>query len=165
MILLALYFAILIVGLCLAIARRKTLLVRGRGLFLLTMAAEVLALVECLVRNRAIEPWTIPVWLTALGVALAARPRWFFLWYAPDFVAAEVEGALRRLLIPFLTTSTGYTLKLRSGEVYLDLHARPLRTAWLRFRKARGQPKADLLRSLLRKRFDPLFPRPRIRLA
>jgi hypothetical protein len=137
-ILLALYFAILIAGLGCAVARRRTLLVRGRGFFLLTIAAEVLALVECLVRNRAIEPWTIAIWSAALAVALVAWPRWFFFWYAPDFVAAEVEGAARRLLIPFLKTSAGYTLKLRSGEVYLDLRAGPCRAAALRFRKARG---------------------------
>src|ERR1700730_3410160 len=152
---LALYFAILGAGLCSAVARRKTLLVRGRGFFLLTAAALVLVLAERLVRNRAIEPWMMPAWSAALGAALAARRRWFFLGYEPDFVAADVEGALRRLLIPFLKTPGGYTLKLRGGEVHLELRAGPWHTAALRFRQARGRPKADLLRWLLRKRFDP----------
>ncbi|MBZ5619985.1 MAG: hypothetical protein LAQ69_14870 [Acidobacteriia bacterium] len=159
---LAVYGSVLSLGLLLAIARRRTLLVRGQGFFTLSGISAIVALGSWTIRGGGIDTWLSVVWLAVLAAALAARPRWFFLWHDPEVFANVVEGSLRMLLISFIKTEAGYDLKLRDGNVYLELRAGPCRTAVLRFRQSQENRKGDLMRSLLRKRFDPLFPRLKI---
>lgn len=162
MLILAIYISILGLGLLSAASRRRILLLRGRGFFALTWLSGTLGLALLVIGKQARPVWLIAVWLVLLAAAPAARTRWFFFWFDPAGFTAEVENSLRMLLIPFVTTEAGYTLKLRDGDVDLQLQAGPGRTAVLKFRQGRKHKKADLLRSLLGKRFEPLFPRPKI---
>ncbi len=138
------------------------LLLRGQSVFALNGLSGMLGLARLVIWKQAAPAWLIAVWLALLAAALAARPRWFFFWFNPAGFAAEVETSLRMLLIPFVKTQAGYTLQLRDGDVYLQLRAGPGRAAVLKFRQERKHKKAGLLRALLRKRFDPLFPRLKI---
>jgi hypothetical protein len=161
---LAIYTFILSLGVLAGLARRRMLLLCGRGVFVLTGLSGMLDLALVAIRQQATPIWPIALWLTLVAAALAARPQWFFLWFDPKGFEDEVEASLRMLLIAFVKTGAGYTLQLRNGDVYLQLHAGPGRTAVLKFRQSREHKKADLLRSLLRKKFDPLFPRLKIRI-
>jgi hypothetical protein len=159
---LAIYISILFLGLLSAISQRHMLLLRGRGIFALTLVSGIIALVLLLIRDRAASAWSIAIWPALLAAATLARSRWFFLWFDPAGFAADVETSLRMLLIPFVKTERGYTLQLRDGDVFLQLRTGPGRIATMWFRQERKHKKADLLRSLLRKKFDPLFPRLKI---
>jgi len=161
---LAIYTSILGLGLLAAVSRRRMLLVRGHGFFALSGLSGMLGLALLAIGKQATPVWLAAIWLALLAAALVARPRWFFLWFDPARFAAEVEDSLRMLLIPFVKTEAGYTLQLRNGDVYLQLRAGPGCTSVLKFRQGRKHKKADLLRSLLRKKFDPLFPRLKIRI-
>jgi hypothetical protein len=160
---LAIYTSILGLGLLAAVWRRRMLLLQGRGVFVLTGLSATLGL-ALLLRKQAPAVWPAAIWVALLIAALAARPRWIFLWFDPEEFAAHVESSLQMLLIPFVRTEAGYTLHLRSGDVYMQLRAGPGRTAVLKFRQDQQHKKAGLLRSLLRKKFDPLFPRLKIHL-
>jgi len=159
---LAIYTSILGLGLLAAVSRRRMLLLHGRGVFILSGLSATLGLALLVIRKQATTVWPAAIWLAVLTAALAARPCWVFLWFDPKGFAAEVEASLRMLLIAFVKTEAGYTLHLRNGDVYMQLRAGPGRTAVLKFRQGRKDKKADLLRSLLKKRFDPLFPRLKI---
>lgn len=159
----AIYISILSMGVLAGLARRRMLLLRGRGILVLTGLSAILDLAVLAIRQAA-PMWRVAFWLTLVAGALAARPLWFFLWFDPKEFAADVEASVRMLLIAFVKTDAGYTLQLRTGDVYMQFCAGPGHTAILKFRQRKKHKKADLLRSLLRKKFEPLFPRPKIRI-
>ena len=139
------------------------LLLRGRGILVLTGLSAILDL-AVLAIHQAVPIWRVAIWLALVAGALAARPLWFFFWFDPQEFAADVEASLRMLLIAFVKTDAGYILQLRSGDVYMQFRAGPGSSAILKFRQVQKHKKADLLRSLLKKKFEPLFPRLKIRI-
>src|SRR5438876_124000 len=84
------------------ISRRRMFLLRGRGVFILSGLSATLGLALLVIRQQATTVWPVAIWLAVLTAALAARPRWVFLWFDPEGFAAEVEASLRMLLIPFV---------------------------------------------------------------
>jgi hypothetical protein len=159
----AIYISLLSMGVLAGLARRRMLLLRGRGILVLTGLSATLDLAVLAIRQAA-PIWRVAIWLALVTGASAVRPLWVFLWFDPKKFAADVESSLRMLLISFVKTDGGYRLQLRNAVVEMQLRAGPGGTAILKFRQRQKQKKADLLRSLLKKKFEPLFPRLKIRI-
>ena len=154
-VILVIYLSIVGLGLLLAITRRTTMLIRGQGFLILTVLSAAAGL---------LRPSLVAVWAAAVAVALLVPRWWLFLWCDRQSIAVQLESAFRMLLITAAPTGAGYTLKLSDGVVYIDLRTGPCHTAVLRLRQDRRHTKARLLRALLRKKFEPLFPRPKFRI-
>ena len=161
---LAIYSFFIASGIVCAFSRRRVLLVRGISFLILTSAMVAGVILSFLSRDEDLPRWLTLICLITMPVALYLRRRWVLLWYDPVIVAADVENALHMLLVPYSKTKAGYVFRLRDVDASVRIMATPARIAVVSFRPLPCPKKLELLRSLLRKKIEPLFPRPKFHL-
>jgi len=135
----------------------ETVLLTGRGWFRLnTIFLAVAALVG--VRERASPLAWLGLAVVTLAVSLIAWRRWVLFKPKAGRTALLIEGALRRVLLPFRKHDDTYQLLIGTAPLSLEagFHLPGLQV--LKFDGDWHQNKARLAAALLAKQFRGVFP-------
>ena len=153
------YLAILAIGALGIAVRQGPILLRGRALLWFNGIAFVL---QVLFRPFPALVW-VPLFAIIFGVSWVARDAWFIFKADPTALAGAIETRLRRMLFEFTNARDGYQIAFGSGTASIRLQ-RPFR--WLQVLTFGGnwpENRAKLARQFLGKYFEPVIPRPRLR--
>lgn len=138
------------------------MLLRGERVFRLTAVFALVSLVPLAIRWVRPTPGVVAFWAVSLACSIPIRERWILVHYDPRATAELLEAALTMLLIPSERTGPRYTLKLGDRPAIVTVRRIVPGIALLTFVAQGGHKKMQLLRALLAKRFQPVFPRPTI---
>jgi hypothetical protein len=155
--LLAACLGTMLLGAVLVALRRKPTLLPGATVLVVIAVLAGLAAVSWFRSGEA--GWETAGWVVLVALAVTGRQRCFLFSASCGQARGAVESSLSMLLLPFEKTVAGYRLTFPDGRAYVDLRQTSWRTVILTFRGNWRSRKARLLRALLGKRFQPVFPR------
>lgn len=157
-----LYLLVVLLAASFLVIRKGTTLLRGETVFGLTVVFFSAACISFLLSTARPQGFELLLWAGAVLISVAIRREWFLFRNDPVATAKIVEDSLSMLLIPYQRRKSGYSLQLREGLVFLEVVSILPQCTILRFQGKARQKKLLLLRSLLIKKFRPVFPRPTI---
>ena len=161
------YAAIIAIAKASVLMRREVRLLTGSTLRNFCSIFAVLGIVGLLLSREPamLEYVAAGVMLAGLVVSLIVGERWLLFRYDADQVSTVLEQSMARILLNFKKTTDGYVATLRDGkEVTIRMSPLVFNSAALTFHGHTEEKKVDVLRSLVRKAFPPVFPRPVIHL-
>jgi len=153
------YVPIVLVGLVLVVFRKVAILVRGERFFGLTVFFLFGACISTFASGIRPSGSELLFWGAALLTSLLLKDYWFLIREDEAATAAVLENSFAMLLIPYEQHPRGYALHLRDAVVLIEIFPSVPKCSILRFRGAAGQGKIRLLRLLLIKKIQPVFPR------
>lgn len=143
--------------------RRDASLLRGRSLFIFTLAYVTLALGSLWLRQGAIPARVLIAGVAAVAVTASLAPWWFVLGGPRASVVETIEVCLGRVCARYERVDGGFVMAVPGGGLHLRLHALPTeRFTVLSFRARPAHRKGALFQRLLAKQYRGVLPTLRV---
>lgn len=145
--------------------RREPSLVRGRSVFLFTLAYVAIGLAALSWSDRAVPGGVVLAALLIVAAAGVLAPWWFVLGGPRSAVIATLEICFGRVCAAYERTTHGFVMTVPGGRLHVNAHALPNgRFTLVWFRARPEHRKGVLFRRLFAKQYRGPLPTLRIRI-
>ncbi len=160
------YSTVVLLGLVAIFFRKEVLLLKGRSFLVFNLLFTAVSILVAAITGKLAENLIVVGFLGGfLLISMLLRKKWMLFRYDPSIVSGIIEESSSRILMPFEKSKQGYILgKDASNQALLRLVVILPKFAIISFETRGRIKKVEVLRDLLNKRFNGIFPRPVIRL-
>lgn len=160
------YSTIVLLGLVAIFFRRQILLLKGRNFLIFNILFSAISIVAAAITGGLMENIGMIGFLGVfLLISIVLRSKWMLFRYDANGVSTILEESMSRILMPFEKSEQSYTLgKDPANQALLRIFVIIPKFAIMSFETRGRVRKVEVLRDLLNKRFNGIFPRPVIRL-